>query len=86
MKSLIKAVAVVATFAIPALSHAQATQTLTRAQVRAELVQLEKAGYNPNVDDEYPRNLQRAEAIVASQKVDASGYGSEPSSTVQSGQ
>lgn len=40
--------------------------TKTRAEVRQELVDLEKAGYNPaesNADD-YPQNIQRAEKIV----------------------
>ena len=41
---------------------------LTRAQVRAELVQLEKAGYDPTSDQtEYPKNIQAAEARVAAQ-------------------
>ncbi|HKT67295.1 MAG TPA: DUF4148 domain-containing protein, partial [Burkholderia sp.] len=45
MKSLIKAVALAALVAAPIVSFAQSNQQpLTRAQVRAELVQLEKAG------------------------------------------
>lgn len=78
--------AVVAIIAIPAFSYAQSSQTVTRAQVRTELAQLEKAGYNPNVDEEYPRDIQRAEAIVAAQKSDASGYGSDLGGTSQSRQ
>lgn len=42
-------------------------QPKTRAEVRAELVRLEQAGYNPaesNADD-YPQNIQAAEARVA---------------------
>jgi hypothetical protein len=85
MKSLSKA-AVVASIAIPAFSYAQSSQTATHAQVRSELVQLEKAGYRPNVDGDYPLDLQRAEAIVASQKNDIGGYGSEPTVAAQSGQ
>jgi hypothetical protein len=59
MKSLISAVAISAALAIPALSFAQQNDAmLSRAQVRAELAQLEKAGYNPNVSDPYyPSNL-----------------------------
>ncbi|MDB5831018.1 MAG: Purine nucleoside phosphorylase, partial [Caballeronia sp.] len=39
---------VAAALAFPIASHAQeTTSTLTRAQVRAELVQIEKAGYRP---------------------------------------
>ncbi|MDE1180931.1 DUF4148 domain-containing protein [Paraburkholderia sp.] len=85
MKSLIKA-AVVATIAIPVFSYAQSSQTLTRAQVRSELVQLEKAGYNPNVDEDYPGDLQHAELTVANQKSDVSGYGPGTAGAAQSGQ
>lgn len=44
----------------PVLSFAQTSQQgLTRAQVRAELVQLEQAGYNPASDHtQYPANIQ----------------------------
>jgi uncharacterized protein YgbK (DUF1537 family) len=49
----------------PVAAAAQAAG-LTRAQVRAELVQLEKAGYNAASDDtQYPQNLQTAEARIA---------------------
>ncbi|MGF6573781.1 protein of unknown function [Paraburkholderia fungorum] len=85
MTLLSKAVAV-AIIAIPAFSYAQSTPNVTRAQVRTELAQLEKAGYNPNVDEEYPRDVQRAEAIVAAQKGDVSGYGSDLAGTTQSRQ
>jgi hypothetical protein len=73
VQSLIVAVAV----AVPSLSFAQTSQPLTRAQVRAELVQLENAGYNPEGDDTtYPRNIQAAEAKVNAQNHDAeSTYG-----------
>lgn len=39
----------------------------TRAEVRAELVRLEQAGYNPATanDYDYPQNIQAAEARVA---------------------
>jgi hypothetical protein len=59
---------VVATaLAFPIASHAQETpSTLTRAQVRAELVQIETAGYRPaNNDPHYPDDIQAAEAKVA---------------------
>jgi hypothetical protein len=84
MKSLIKVAAIVATLAVPALSHAQSSQ-VTRAQVREQLAQLEKAGYNPNLDVDYPQDLQRAEAVVASQNTGISGYGSDAAGTAQSG-
>jgi hypothetical protein len=60
---LIKSLIVAAVVAAPAVSFAQSNAPLTRAQVRAELVQLEKAGYNPAADyDTYPQNIQAAEA------------------------
>ena len=41
----------------------------THAQVYAELIALEKAGYDPGVDDpDYPVVLQNAERIVAMHK------------------
>ncbi|WP_322068824.1 DUF4148 domain-containing protein, partial [Paraburkholderia bannensis] len=48
------------------------------AQVRAELVQLEKAGYNPAADyTQYPQNLQAAQARVDAQNHAVnSAYGS----------
>src|SRR6185437_2522004 len=47
--------------AIPALSFAQSNQPLTRADVRAQLVELERAGYNPAGDQaQYPKNIEAA--------------------------
>ncbi|CAB3773647.1 DUF4148 domain-containing protein [Paraburkholderia humisilvae] len=57
-----------AALAIPAVSFAQsANNGLTREQVRAELVQLQKVGYNPfaNSDAHYPSGVQAAEAKVS---------------------
>ncbi|MFM0209946.1 DUF4148 domain-containing protein [Paraburkholderia sediminicola] len=70
MKSLIQAVVVAAVLAAPVASFAkQPNELVTRAQVRAELVQLEKAGYTParGEDPNYPADLQAAEAKVAAQ-------------------
>ena len=76
MKSLFYAVAVGAALSIPLMSYAQTNQPVTRAQVRAELVQLEKAGYNPASDQtEYPKNIQAAEAKVAAEQQGTSTYG-----------
>ncbi|HZZ03334.1 DUF4148 domain-containing protein [Paraburkholderia sp.] len=69
MKLLIQAV-VAAVLAAPVASFAEQPKApMTRAQVRAELVQLERAGYNPAKRDDaiYPADLQAAEARVASQ-------------------
>ncbi|CAE6949993.1 DUF4148 domain-containing protein [Paraburkholderia domus] len=85
MKSIIKAFAVAALVAAPLASFAQSSQPVTRAQVREELVQLEKAGYNPNDWLNYPANIQHAEAIVAQQNSNNTAYGTGTSSTSQSG-
>jgi hypothetical protein len=44
-------------------------QGLTRAEVRADLIHLEQAGYNPAGGDDanYPAEIQAAEAKVAAQ-------------------
>jgi hypothetical protein len=69
MNSIIKAVAIAVALSAPVVSFAQSNQPLTRAEVRSQLVQLEKAGYNPASADNatYPADLQAAEAKVAAQ-------------------
>jgi hypothetical protein len=48
MKSLIQVVVIAAVLVAPVASFAQSNnQPVTRAQVRAELVQVEQAGYSP---------------------------------------
>ncbi|MBN3820074.1 DUF4148 domain-containing protein [Paraburkholderia sp. Se-20369] len=92
MKSLIKAVALALVVAAPVASFAQSNpQPLTRAQVRAELVQLEKAGYNPNDWINYPENIQAAQAKVAAAQntgaqADTTGYGANAAAASQAGQ
>ncbi|CAD6513768.1 hypothetical protein LMG27952_00777 [Paraburkholderia hiiakae] len=89
MKNLIAAALAATVLAAPALSFAQAEQApVTRAQVRAELVQLEKAGYRPNLSSPYyPEDLQAAEARVAQQNgaAEATAYGASTNGSVQSG-
>ncbi|MGF7129017.1 hypothetical protein P3T40_000483 [Paraburkholderia sp. EB58] len=77
MKSLIQAVVLAAAVAAPIAAFAQSNGPLTRAQVRAELVQLEQAGYNPAraADPYYPDDIQAAEARVAAQNGETSGVG-----------
>ncbi|MEM5446056.1 DUF4148 domain-containing protein [Paraburkholderia sp. BR14263] len=79
MKAL-KLLALAALAAAPVLSFAQSNEPVTRAQVRAELVQLQKAGYNPAADEtQYPRNIQaalaRVEATQVAQQAASSSYG-----------
>ncbi len=93
MKSSIYAVLVVSILATPIVTFAQQNEPITRDQVRAELVQLQQAGYNANAGDTaYPSNVQEAQARVAAQnQVQAqaaardSGYGTSSSGTSQSG-
>jgi Domain of unknown function (DUF4148) len=85
MKSIIKAFAIAVLIATPLASLAQSNQPVTRAQVREELAQLEKAGYNPSDWMDYPTNLQQAEVIVAQHNSNNTAYGSDTSSTSQSG-
>ncbi|MGU8079183.1 DUF4148 domain-containing protein [Burkholderia pyrrocinia] len=94
MKNLIQAVVVAAALAAPVAVFAQSSAPLTRAQVRAELIELEKAGYNPAVgeDPHYPEDLQAAEARVEQQHalarvqgVDNSGIGKDAQGAVASG-
>lgn len=85
-------VAASAALAAPVASFAQSNQPLTRAQVRAELVQLEKAGYSParGRDPYYPEDIQAAEARVAASNATAqaetTGYGSGSNGSSQAGQ
>ena len=68
MKALIKAAAVALVLTAPVASFAQSNnQPLTRAQVRADLERVEKAGYNPMDWLHYPENIQAAEARIAAE-------------------
>ncbi|KAF1039091.1 MAG: hypothetical protein GAK33_01673 [Burkholderia lata] len=82
-------VAVSATVAAPAFAS---ESTVTRAQVRAELAQLQQAGYplNRATDATYPNDLQAAltqihvtDAVASDEQ--AAGYGSNGEATTQSG-
>jgi hypothetical protein len=71
---------VAATLAAPVLSFAQSSDPITRAEVRADLIQVEKAGYTPSGDQiDYPANVQAAEARIAAQN------GQQPAKQVSSG-
>ncbi|CAE6746559.1 DUF4148 domain-containing protein [Paraburkholderia nemoris] len=89
MKSFTRMVLIAALIAAPVASFAQSSQPVSRAQVRAELAQLEKAGYDPHDWLHYPENIQAAEAKVAAQNAAAqapvSGYGGAVDGTSRSG-
>ena len=59
-------VSVAAAISLPVAAHAQADgSSVTRAKLREELVQLERAGYQPGRNDpHYPDNLLAAEARI----------------------
>ena len=84
---LVQSLIIAAVVAIPAVSFAQSNESLTRAEVRAQLIQLEKAGYNPAGDQtQYPQNIQAAQArIDAANQVSAASYGSSISGTAAAG-
>jgi Domain of unknown function (DUF4148) len=68
IKALIPAVVLASALAAPSFAFAQSGGPITRAEVEAELAQLERAGYNPASDQtQYPKNIQIAEARVAAQ-------------------
>jgi hypothetical protein len=94
MKILQKLVVCVAVLAAPALSFAQPVDgvngEVTRAQVRADLVRLEQAGYDPAAsgDANYPDDVLAAEAKVSAEDAavaQQSGMGGVASSTSHSG-
>jgi hypothetical protein len=70
MKKIFVCLAVAAgALAAPALSFAQSNGPVTRAEVRADLVRVEQAGYQPGVGEDinYPADIQAAEAKIAAQ-------------------
>ncbi len=84
---LVQSLIVAAVLAIPAVSSfAQSNAPVTRAEVKAQLVQLEKAGYQPGRDDPYyPADVQAAEARVSAQNGAANSYGGVSDGTSASG-
>jgi hypothetical protein len=80
---LIQSFVVAAVLAVPVVSFAQSNAPITRAEVRAQLIQLEQAGYNPASDQtQYPKNIEAAQARVnAENGMSASSYGSSTNGT-----
>jgi hypothetical protein len=78
MNSIVKA-AVALALSAPVVSFAQTEQSsLTRAQVRADVVRAESAGYAPTAWADFPYGeVQAAEFRSASQRAaaDPAGYG-----------
>jgi hypothetical protein len=59
----------------PIVAHAQTSDPVTRAEVRADLVRVEQAGYDPSAGEDvhYPADIQAADAKIAAQQ--DSSYG-----------
>ncbi|MDN7182275.1 DUF4148 domain-containing protein [Caballeronia sp. SEWSISQ10-4 2] len=70
MKSSITSFAIAFILVAPAASFAQASEPVTRTEVREQIVQIEKAGYTPGATDAYayPENIMEVEARIAAQK------------------
>lgn len=84
MKTLVHTVCAVAVMAVPIASLAQSDGALTRAQVQAEIAQLQQAGFNPanaNTVD-FPANMPAAAGNAADQ---SSGYGPATNGSSQMG-
>ncbi|WP_175766259.1 DUF4148 domain-containing protein [Burkholderia ambifaria] len=67
--------------------HAHAASTLTRAEVRQELMELQAAGYRTNLasSPDFPQNMQAIMQRAAQARGDAAGYGSDGHANVESG-
>ena len=78
MKAVIYGIVATSALAVSAAALAQSDSQapLTRAQVRAELQQLEQAGYNPSTGEDvnYPYDIQAAQARLAASN-GATAYG-----------
>jgi hypothetical protein len=86
IKALVPALVIASALAAPTFAFAQESNgPVTRAEVRADLVRVERAGYNPSTDRvDYPQNIQAAEARVNAGQGN-SGYGSSTAGTSNSG-
>jgi ABC-type sugar transport system substrate-binding protein len=87
-KLFLPALLAASALAAPAIASAQGNNApVTRAEVRAQLTQLEKAGYSPATNDNYyPQGLQEAQQRVdASNGTATQAYGPSTSGTSASG-
>ncbi|SPB13666.1 membrane protein [Caballeronia novacaledonica] len=84
MKSIVRAAIVATALVVPVASFAQSQ--ITRAQVRAELAELQSVGYHVGDGDQahYPEAIQAAEAKLAARD-GATDYGGTANGTSQSG-
>ncbi|WP_322089468.1 DUF4148 domain-containing protein [Burkholderia sp. BCC1999] len=68
-------------------AHAQAASTVTRAQVRQELVELQAAGYRTSLasSPDFPENMQAIMQRAAQARGENTGYGNDGRANVESG-
>ena len=89
MKRFLCAVSAITLLIVSTLTSASAqTSTITRAQVRADLIQLERAGYRPASKGlHYPADIQAAEAKIHGGNASnaSSAYGGVSAGTANSG-
>jgi hypothetical protein len=87
MKSLVQAVVIAAALAAPVAVFAQSNAPVTRAQVKAELIQFEQAGgrANSSNDPYYPEDAQLAQARINAQNGNNQGVGGVPAGSSASG-
>jgi hypothetical protein len=86
-KSMVPAIVLVSALGAPAFAYAQDADTVSRAAVKADLVQMEQSGYNVEGDHTtYPAQTQAAEQRVeAARGVTATSYGSPTNGSYASG-
>jgi hypothetical protein len=77
MKILMTSIVAAAALSVSTMSFAQSQPApITHAQVQAELIQLEQAGYRPEGKQlNYPADIQAAEAKIHSQSPGDTSYG-----------
>lgn len=80
MKTLIAALIVASTAILPSVSFAQPTHELTRAEVRAQLIDAQQQGLIPQSKNSYP-----SPAKMSATARDTSGYGAPVTGTYQAG-
>jgi hypothetical protein len=90
MKALVSTLLVACALAAPVAAFAQTADTanapVTRAQVIGDLVRLEQAGYRPLANDNnYPDDIQHAEAVVAQEQAQEQAQKAAPVTTAVGG-
>jgi hypothetical protein len=86
-KTVIPAAVIASSLFAPTFAFSQSNGQVTRAEVKAELAQLEQAGYLPMSDrNTYPNSVIAAEQRVAAQRIGStSSYGGSATGSEASG-